>query len=325
MNRTPHVRSSSAWVVALTFGVFGPRALAQPPDPSSGAAPSPASPQTPAAPKEVPPTTFRDDPASHDDVRAAFTPYVWLTGFDGTTGVHGLTLDLDVPFSAIFENSSSIFGLMGALDIEYKRLVFQLNGAYTHAEFSGDRAKARTGPLGGGTAVSIETDLEVDAAWFDGLGGFRLVDKPVGKELKSRWTLDGFVGGRITSMEVTAQATADATVTLPGGRVLEAGRERELGDSEGWFEPFVGAKTRLDLGQHWSLLLRGDVGGFGVDNSDFAWQVVVGAGYRWQCDGWTFGLFGGYRALSQDYSNDGFTWDAVTHGPILGAQFAFSF
>ena len=76
-----------------------------------------------------------------------------------------------------------------------------------------------------------------------------------------------------------------------------------------------------------SLILRGDVGGFGA-GSDFSWQVL--ATYNWQLC--TFGGhlidgYLGYRALSVDYSQGSGTteykYDVLMQGPVMGATLHF--
>ena len=74
-----------------------------------------------------------------------------------------------------------------------------------------------------------------------------------------------------------------------------------------------------------SLVLRGDVGGFGA-GSDFSWHVL--ATYNWQIahygrpDGYL-----GYRGLSVDYSqgsgNTGSKYDVLMQGPVIGATLHF--
>jgi hypothetical protein len=267
-----------------------------------------------------------DDPAT-ELLNLSFTGYAWLTSISGTTGVAGLEFDIDESFFDLLSESDQLFGLMGSIDAEYKRLVFQLNGVYTHAEFSDQKSFARSGMGGGGPTVSIDPDLKIDAGWVEVFGGYRFIDRPLEEADASagRLTLDGFIGGRITLMEVEADIVAEEEITLPNGTVLAAGERRKLDQDEGWIEPFIGGRIGLELGEHWLLSLRGDVGGFGVDHSDFSWQAIGGVGYRWQHDGWSIDVFGGYRALGQDYTRGGFTWDAVTHGPVLGTQVSISF
>ena len=45
-----------------------------------------------------------------------------------------------------------------------------------------------------------------------------------------------------------------------------------------------------------------------------------GGGYRFTD---SFSVVLGYRAAGVDYENDGFVYDVVQHGPILGAVFRF--
>jgi hypothetical protein len=254
----------------------------------------------------------------------SFTGYAWLTSMSGTTGVAGLEFDVDESFFDLIDESDSLFGLMGSVDAVYKRLVFQLNGVYSRVEFSGERTFA---PGGGGAMVAIDGDLEIDAGWFEVFGGYRFIDRPLGGAgaPDSRLTLDGFLGGRFTAIELQADVVAEQMVTLRNGIVLAAGESRSLDQKEGWAELFLGGRVDLKLGEHWLLGVRGDVGGFGIGDSEFSWQVMAAAGYRWRLDGWSLDLFGGYRALGQDYSRGGFTWDVITHGPVLGAQVSIAF
>lgn len=274
------------------------------------------------------------EPIGHDSTDDAnlltltFTPLIWLPSFSGTTGVGGVDFDIDATFLDIVDNSEAVFGLQGAIDAEYKRWVFQLNGVYTTATFTDSRGRARSGPGGGGVDVKADGTLETDALWFEAFAGYRFVDIPIVKNdpaNKSRVLFDGFIGGRVTTLDINTSVRVDAAVTLPDGRELEAGRGNSIDDTEGWFEPFIGGRTLLQLGEHWNIALRGDVGGFGVDDSEFSWQAVGAVCYKIRQDGWTLNLFGGYRALGQDYERGGFTWDMVVHGPVLGAQFILSF
>ena len=63
----------------------------------------------------------------------------------------------------------------------------------------------------------------------------------------------------------------------------------------------------------------GMVGGFDIA-SDQMWDVMAGAGYRFTD---SFSAFGGYRAVSVDYSDDGFVYDVVQQGPVLAGVFRF--
>lgn len=267
----------------------------------------------------------RESASSADSLHVSFTPYAWLTSFNGTVGARGIEVDVNQSFSDIFDASESIFGLMGALDFTYERFIFQINGAYTSAEFDEDRGRTRTGPLGTQVDLDGTLDLELETTWFEAMAGYRFYESTFGQDYRNGISIDAFGGARVSSVGIDQTLTTLTSIALPNGTVLESGQTRSLDDSQVWVEPFVGLRTNLRLGENWELLLRGDVGGFGVSDSDFSWQVVAGVGYRWYYDAWSLGLFGGYRALGQDYSDGEFVWDVVTHGPILGFSINFSF
>jgi len=249
-----------------------------------------------------------------------FTPYAWLTAFNGSTGVAGVTFDVDASFSDVLETSDSIFGLMGAVDLEINRFVFQINGTYSQAEVSTERGRASN-------RENVEAEVDIDSTlsntWLESFAGYRLVERPIDENRS--FAVDAFAGLRYTHIGIDVGAVSNVTLTLPNGQVLEAGNRGEVEGDEDWIEPFIGSRLIMQLSERWQLGIRGDVGGFGVDDSSFSWQVIPTIGYLWEFEGGNIGLFGGYRALGQDYESDGFVWDVVTHGPILGLSVQFDF
>lgn len=251
--------------------------------------------------------------------RVSISPYAWLTSQSGTLTVRGITIDADVSFADLVDTSDTLFALAGAVDVQYGRLVFQLSGQYAEVTFEESRGVFRNGTVNANVTETLE--------WYELFGGYRLLDTPLGQDAASsrRVTLDGFVGGRVTAVDVNATLSASTTVTLPDGETLDVGTTKERGRSEAWLEPFVGARLAFDLTDRWSLSLRGDVGGFDVSGATFAWSTTALLGYRWTMDGWTLAAFGGYRLLGQDYGSDDFEWDVTNYGPLVGAQFSLSF
>lgn len=257
--------------------------------------------------------------------RLTVTPYAWLTSFQGDLGVRGLAVELDMSFSDVLKESDTIVALMGSVELAKGRFLFQFNGAYSSAEFSDERGSAWSGPLGGGVSVDAEFDAELRTSWLEFFAGYRMVESPWGEEKKNVFALDGFLGVRRTSIGFDFGVTAEANITLPDGTELTGGVERELSRDADWFEPFIGLRASSTLAENLLALVRADVGGFGVDGSEFSWQILTGVGYQWRLDGWSLSLLAGYRALGQDYSEDEFVWDTVVHGPIFGLSAEFSF
>ncbi len=269
-----------------------------------------------SAPQEV--STNVPQEESTNEVR--FTPYAWLTGYRGSIGARGINFDFDLNFFDVLETSDTIMGLMGAVDLKVGPAVFQLNGAYATAERENTRGVAFGN---GGVSASATVDAKVSSTWLELLGGYRAIEHslPAGHT----FSLDALVGVRQTLLDLDLDVRADAAVTLPSGEELTVGTSRTLDRDQDWFEPFLGARAMMELHEDWVLSLRGDVGGFDVDGSEMAWQLIGAAGREWSFDGGTFALFVGYRALHQDYESDGFEWDVTTHGPLLGCSVKFVF
>lgn len=246
---------------------------------------------------------------------ASIAPYAWMPGLSGDITLRGADIQVDQSFLDIAEESDTLIGLMGDVDLSFGRLVFNFNGAWARTGFDDEPVRFAAG--------SGEADVELEMAWIEFAGGYRVLDRPLGPADPSRrFTLDGLVGGRVTVLEVDARFTASEASTFSSGETLPAGASVKKSASETWVEPFIGARISADLSDHWRFQVRGDVGGFGA-GSDFAWQAAALFGYRWPLNNWDLTLFAGYRALGQDYDNGDFEWDVVTHGPLLGLQFTF--
>jgi hypothetical protein len=96
----------------------------------------------------------------------------------------------------------------------------------------------------------------------------------------------------------------------------------QLNGSESWVDPFVGGRYNWPFARDWMLLVRGDVGGFGI-GSKFTWNLVTGVDWR----PINLGFFFGYRVWSVDYSSGSgdslFEYKVIRHGPALGVTFLF--
>jgi hypothetical protein len=131
--------------------------------------------------------------------------------------------------------------------------------------------------------------------------------------------LDLLAGARYWRQDVEIAATLGAL----GIPVAAAARSGQVD----WVDPIVGARLGYGVAPGQSVLLRGDIGGFGV-GSEFSWQVL--ATYNAKiCDlnGYAIDGFVGYRALAVDYSQGSggrrYEMDAVQHGPVLGMSVRF--
>lgn len=229
-------------------------------------------------------------PEASSDWQFTATAYLWGTGISGQTGVFGLPpQDIDISFSDILEKLD--FAVMGAA--EARKGPFMLGMDLTYSKLS---AEPET-PFG---IVAKSVDVSVTTWMVTGVAGYAIVDnESVG--------LDVMAGGRFWSVQ--------NDFGFNGG--LADGVE--VDDGATWVDPLAGAKLRLNLtpeiyASGWAM-----IGGFGV-GSDLMWDVMGGAGYKFTDH---FSVFAGYRAVSVDYSNDGFVFDVVEQGPVMAAVFHF--
>lgn len=123
--------------------------------------------------------------------------------------------------------------------------------------------------------------------------------------------LDVFAGVRHWDMDID--------ITLKG-----INNSEKFNSSDDWVDPIIGARWMPKISDDWSIIARGDIGGFGV-GSDFTWNVQAGAVWAFAE---SMSLVVQYRALSVDYcegtkgTSGRFCYDTITHGPAIGVAFS---
>ena len=95
-------------------------------------------------------------------------------------------------------------------------------------------------------------------------------------------------------------------------------RPTSVSANEEWADPLIGVRWSMPFADNWNLLLRGDVGGFGV-GSDIAWQAR--AIVDWQP--WKHASIDtGFRVMAIDYEtgsgSDQYKYEGTTWGPVIG-------
>lgn len=238
--------------------------------------------------------------------RAVVAAYLWATSIDGTSWSDGVPTDLDIEFSDLFDKLESAF--MGYAEFGYERWSLAIDASFVSLE-------AETPGLRG-QPITVNLDQTI----VDLRLGYTVLCRPVGS---SQWgcccyprhmTLDAIVGARHWCLDT------ELTATLP-----QTGAPVSVSNSEGWWDPYVGARFRWPFSKRWGLLAYGDIGGFGIeDASELTWQLQVLLKFQI-----TRGLFVGlgYRAIDVDRvegsgaARNGV--DATYHGPIIGLGYSF--
>jgi opacity protein-like surface antigen len=97
----------------------------------------------------------------------------------------------------------------------------------------------------------------------------------------------------------------------------------EAKDDQTWVDPVAGLRLRTPADRLLQFRMYSEIGGFGA-GSDVTWQLFPTLAINFT-DSLSLDL--GYRWLDVDYStgegNELFTYDVLTHGPVVGVGFRF--
>ncbi|MVW72090.1 outer membrane protein [Bordetella sp. 15P40C-2] len=225
-------------------------------------------------------------PQSPDDDAWRFqvTPYVWMTGLDGTVRPFqgAPTAHVDKSFSEILDSLDAAFFLAGTARKD--RWVVQ--GDLTYAATSDSAAL----PYG----LSARAKVRQTSATL--LGGYSW-------EVGHQSNLDVMAGARYW----------DINAKVKVGNLLSATSDTSF------IDPIVALRWRNDFAPRWSSLVYVDTGGFGA-GSDYTWQVMGSINYQVHDH---VHLSVGYRHLDVNYRDGGKRLDFSQSGPLVGLTFRF--
>jgi len=197
------------------------------------------------------------------------------------------------------EGDTSIGPITAPVDIKLSDVFSDIETVFT-VNFEGVHNN-RWGFIVDFTWVDISADQgpgTVDFEYIQGeVDGFYRF--PIGHQ-----SIDFLFGARYYSQDIKVTTPTPVAVTV----------------SEDWVDPIVGGRWIAPLSEKWTLLIRGDIGGFGA-GSDLSWQAK--ALLNWQPWKHT-AINAGIRALGVDYETgsglDRFAYDATTWGPVFGVS-----
>lgn len=220
-------------------------------------------------------------------------PYLLAANIKGSSSLRGLKdVDVDISASDIFDNLK-MGGMIRAEALYKKNLGLAFDFAFMDLET--DIPFGRNGNFIAGIKQST-----IELLCFKR------------KELTTG-AVDFFVGARHWKNKI--KATIDPG--LAGSISLQK--------DENWVDAVIGVRGYFDIAEDWQLMVRGDIGGFGLE-SDFTAKTVAGVMYNITD---SIILDVQYIALWVDYetgtrnTTSFFSYDTVTHGPALGMIFKF--
>jgi len=248
-----------------------------------------------------------------------FVPYGWLTALDGTQTVRGRSVKVDASFVDIVKESDTLVALMG--DFEARNGPFALMTNVVWSKIGVERDNVRSRTLAPGVTGTLGTSLGLDIEMAIAEVGAAYEVARIGA-----LAFDVLGGARYWYQEVDLSLNVTAAVQV-GDLEVAGSRAFARSGSVDWLDPVIGARLRYTVAPGHELVLRGDVGGFGV-GSDFSWQAIGAYGFELGTyQGITFSGVVGYRALYVDYvqgeGRQRYEFDMLQHGPVLGISAKF--
>lgn len=221
-------------------------------------------------------------------------PYMMATSIEGDASLGRATgINVAVDFSDILETLQ-----MGAM-VHFEAHHQSGFGIWVDYAFM-DLAQDTDGPLGGVIDVGVrQAVLEVFGLYRQPLAMGR-IDYMLG----ARWWNNDF------DLEVNPSIFAGSAST---------------DTSKDWVDIVIGANWLYEFSPDWSVKVRGDIGGFGLE-SEFTATTALGFEYSISD---LMSLDVQYKATWVDYEDGkegargSFAYDTVTHGPIVGLKFKF--
>jgi hypothetical protein len=215
------------------------------------------------------------------------TPYVWFAGLDGSIGARGRTADVEASAGDVLDHLH--LAGMGTFEVRGEKWRFLADTLYVNL-------RGQKGiPDPGATSVEVSPRT----FFFDPEFGYAVFRHET-------VDIDVMAGIRTWHLKNELQFT-------------QGGGQLTFEHSKGWTDPIVGLRFNSDFAKHWFATGKADIGGFSAA-ARLDWQAFGGLGYKLND---TIVVTGGYRYLSVDYSNEGFTFDTAMKGVIVGIGFRF--
>jgi hypothetical protein len=266
-------------------------------------------------------------PADPEPWRFTIAPYAWAVGVTGNTTVRGQTIDTNASTIDLIQKSDSIAALMAYFEADKGKLGFYTDFVFAQLGFGAGQTNYHN-PIAGLQITTRYNAALTYRLFIVEMGGLYEFAKLPWSTEGAYSTLDVNLGFRYWNNSVNASFDASANVNF-----TNLGFDRSFGiaiarsDAIQWVDPVIGLRMRHQFTPSQEVVIRGDVGGFGVSGDQFTWQVVGTYGYSWKYTGYDVSALVGFRALSMNYSQgsgaNAFALNELFYGPIIGVRFRF--
>lgn len=258
-------------------------------------------------------TTIKSGYYGTKDWLLLITIYAWLAGINGETGTGDNVADVDMSFGDIWENFD--VGGQGHIEFWWKRWMFFVDSTYIVTKEN----NSETTVIG-----SLKSRYESKFFLFDAASGYRVAQIPLSSNIRSNglkcWpslNVDIYAGGRIFNVGSKLSLKLDTPI---------GSAKKNFKDANTWFDFIVGTRLIFYTTENLSLVLKTDIGGFGLGfSSDIDWNFAANVAYEWPW--WGIISYVGYRVLYVDYEDGSgdnrFVYKIWQTGPQLGVGVRF--
>jgi hypothetical protein len=222
--------------------------------------------------------------------------YIWAPAIKGDVTVDSERIPIDADVADIVRDADSLFAL--------NLFFFAKKGRW------GLLVRPQFMKLGADSGEPLQVKVVARAVIGEASGTYTFLEKAFRRAFRNVVVLDAIFGARVWWLGVQVKAV-DGFVQGEGNQV--------------WVDPLAGLLLRLELlDGHLPVLLRGDVGGWGV-GSRVAWAAEASAGYRWFRKRLDIALALSFRAIAPDYltPSGSFGFDSTLYGPAVAVDFGF--
>lgn len=264
-----------------------------------------------------------------NDWSVSFTPYGWVAWLQGSATVKKRTVDVEVDPIQMLDHLYRV-PWFSYLEARKGPFAFYNDIMFADLALSGDGVttvnKGLTGAVGASLGMHVmmlvaEAGGVYEVARWDWGGGFK--DRAAGSGLTA---IDVLAGARYWNQELSLNFSLAGTLDSDG-LIISGNRAIARSGTVQWVDPVVGVRVRSQFDSRRSLLLRGDIGGFGV-GSQFSWNALGAYSYEVMTTSvCKVSAYVGYRALQVDYAQGWdrtrYKYNTVQHGPVIGATLNF--
>jgi hypothetical protein len=256
--------------------------------------------------------------------------YWWLSGPTGKLTTADEVTHINASAFELFDLSDNAGALFFYASFVREKFGFFVDLAYGNLGVPIDPQKVELGPL----AIGLE-DLRFDtdhvtvefAALYRFARWFRCEEEDRPRWKRPSLGLDAFTGFRYTHNDLRLNGNVVSTFTVGNAELWREEQVLAVQDLSDTIYPTIGLRIVAVPVDKFSILLQGDIGGFGA-GVDLALHTIASVAYTFRVTGnWYMGIIAGYRALNEQSTSgegpDRTEIDLTLHGPWFGLGFHY--